>query len=278
MNEYEMSQAFSQQLDRMLAGEDVVDGSVETMQMLGIARRLANADFSGESSRRSGYKAPIVGSRGSASYLLKIAAGMVLVCLVVLSVPPLRNLAQDIIARIGGVTITNAPVATPDVGAEVTTIASPNRYSVDQASEAGQLQVLSLANVPAGYQLSWRDASYDPSAGIHSASTNYSYNTTCDDGTTCLKFFWIVQTQYDVGSDPLQVEFHVGDAGVYDVTVRGEAGIAVDGALQSYRQGEHNMIAEPVNRILWIVGDTHFMIFSNDLSVEELIALAETLE
>ncbi|MEQ9033579.1 MAG: hypothetical protein RLP44_32985, partial [Aggregatilineales bacterium] len=273
--------------------------SEEMTQMIGIARRLTQADFSVASRKRLTQKArlgqPNINSGYRMSRWLKIVAGIVFISLMVVSVPPLRNLAQDILARIGGVTITNAPTgvelrltSTPDAQARVdATQVNVSRYSVEQANEQSQFQVLSLPSIPADYQLSWRNADYDVTAGIHSSDTNYSYMTTCEGGTSCLKFFWIFQTQYDAGVAPLEFQINVGEADVFDIAVRGADGIAIGGALHGFRQapitdarpaGVGEIVPEAYNRILWVEGDTQFMMMSNSLSVDELIALAESLQ
>ena len=198
--------------------------------------------------------------------------------------PPMQTLAQDILGRFRSVIITDAPTAvervrvrapTPVGRPTATPIVTPPRIlTVQEASQEAGFEILDPAYLPAGYQLVARGV-HHAEAGV-SVSTMYAMvGTTYDpaygmgEGTPTLSLF---QIRY---APDLTVEHPVGDAPTTEVTVRGQSGLWVEQAAMGCCDEHGNVFFR--NLLVWQEDDIFIDLRSDDLPVEEMLRIAESL-
>lgn len=203
------------------------------------------------------------------------AAVFVLMTLLILTIPPLRALAQDILRQIGVITISNAPTAydvystQPTIPPDSTPIpgVTPQIYDMQTLSlEAAAAQtgfaVLVPHSLPARYRLTARDVWHQN--GVNSVTTIY-HRPQPDDSLS------ISQTIYDPNEPDQSRQFDVGDAAVTDVTVRGLPGLFA----------EHVTTWPPgamINMLFWQEGEFTFMMQSSLLTLDEILSIADSLQ
>jgi len=200
---------------------------------------------------------------------------MALMVLGVLTVPPLRALAQDLLRQIGRITVSDAP-SYYDVYSQQPTI-SPNStpipditpqiyenrlLSLDEVSRLADFTVYAPSYLPARYRIGSRDLWQ--SDGLKSVTTSY-HNPITYDGLS------ISQSIYAVNEPDQTRQFPVGDAEMVDVMVRGVGGLWVEG-VTTWPEGS------TLNMLFWQEGDFTFMLQTSRLSQAEMIRIAESLE
>lgn len=204
---------------------------------------------------------------------------MVVVISTVAFVPPVRAWAQSVLAQFGALIITDAPTWSErviDIPPAATPIGQPTAtpftgplpiMTIEEASAAAGFQVLSPGYIPAGYRMVARD--------IFTAPAGVFAHTTCatDGGEQTVS---IGQDRYVPG---IEGEFSVGDALTVDVTVRGLPGLWAEGAKLGVRSdGSGGRELYGVNVLIWEEGDNLFFLTSNELALEEMLKIAESLK
>lgn len=118
MNEQERAQNYTRDVDALLRGETPPAADADDRALLDLARDLLAADFSAETRldllRPKLAKPTLKGLIMSPRYryvrwFVTTAALFTLIVAIVLTVPPLRAIAQDILRQIGIMTVTDAP-------------------------------------------------------------------------------------------------------------------------------------------------------------------------
>jgi hypothetical protein len=139
--------------------------------------------------------------------------------------------------------------------------------TIEEASDAAGFQVLSPEYIPAGYQMVARGIFTAP-AGVfaHTAYATESGEETISIG----------QDRYVPG---FESEFSVGDALTVDVTVRGMPGLWAEGAKLGIRSdGSGGSELYGVNVLIWEEEDDLFFLTSNELALQEMLKIAESLK
>jgi len=198
--------------------------------------------------------------------------------------PPTRTWAQDILARFKSTIITNAPknvepvqnpTPTPMGQPTSTPIAAPLPIlTIEEANEEAGFEILSPTYIPAGYQLIGRGvyhAEVVVTVGTRYAMVGTTYDPMygLEDGTPTIRFS---QNRYVSG---FTGEFSVGDAPTTQVEVRGEPGLWVEQAEVGCCDEDRNVIL--ANLLIWQEGDFFVDLRSDDLPLEEMLRIAESL-
>ena len=211
-------------------------------------------------------------------FALAALAALVIAVSTVAFVPPVRTWAQSVLAQLGPLIITDAPtwpevvINTPPAPTPIgqptaTPFAGPLPImTIEEASDAAGFQVLSPEYIPAGYRMVARGV-FAPPAGVFA-------HTTCatESGEEHIS---INQDRYVPG---FESEFPMGDAPTVDVTVRGQPGLWVEGAklgIKNNDSGGSELYG--VNVLIWEEGDDLFFLTSNELALEEMLKIAESL-
>lgn len=195
---------------------------------------------------------------------------------------PMRALAQDILAQFKSVIITGASteverdrIPTP-IGQPTSTpmVIPPRILTVEEANQEAGFEVLCPINIPSGYQLIARGV-HRSEAGV-SASTKYAmvgtmYDPTygIEEGTPTIR---LIQTRYN---PDFMAEHPVGDAPTTEVTVREQPGLWVEQAAMGCCDEHGNVLLS--NLLVWQEGDIFFDLRSDDLPLEEILRIAESL-
>lgn len=118
MNEQERAENFMRDVDALLRGETPTVADADDHTLLGLARDLLAADFSAETRldllrprlARPTLKGLIMSPRYRyVRWFVTTAALFTLIVAIILTVPPLRAIAQDILRQIGIIKVTDAP-------------------------------------------------------------------------------------------------------------------------------------------------------------------------
>lgn len=224
---------------------------------------------------------PHLAAHRKPSPVLRLAAVMAAVLLgfgvLVMTVPPLRTLAQSILYQFGLLTVTDAPtgydewLAQPTVDPASTPIPGiePQAYemrnlSLEAVEALTGFPVLEPRNVPTGYLRGSRDVWQRN--GMNSVSTSYySLHSPIS--------FNLAQTLYD---ETMPHEFSIGDAPTQAVEVRGVDGLWV----------EHSATWPPgstLSLLFWQEGEFTFILQSatttgNPFGLPEMLRIANSLE
>jgi hypothetical protein len=301
MNEQKRAEQFSHEVDRLLAGGSPL--GADDGEMLDVAARLAAADLSADTgSLREDIRQRMMAqntTRKGWSHttgdnpmkkntvtrrLVFAGIALVLVLIASLALPPVRTFAEGILRRIGGITLSDNPTAiqemegtpmpTLDPNAEpLPTIAPPRQLSAEEAAALAGFPLYVPDMLPAGYELAFRDGTGQES-GVASITTSYyEQPATRESG-----FLLLTQAVYPADAEGPLGEWAVGDAPISDVTVRGLPGVFVDGApIMGSVDPEGNVETQGLNILIWEEEGYTFSLTSNTLSLEELLAIAESM-
>ena len=199
-----------------------------------------------------------------------IAVALVaLVSVAFFAYPPTHTLALEVLARFESMIITNAPTVsersqdpTPVGQPTATPIVVPLPIlTVKEANEQAGFEILYPQYVPVGYQLVARR--------VHHAEAGVNVGTTyaMEGGIPSISFS---QTRYD---PELAGEYRVGDAPTINVEVRGQPGLWVEQAAVGLAGGEPWLR----NLLIWQEGDIFITLGSDDLPLQEMSRIAESL-
>jgi len=213
-------------------------------------------------------------------FALAVIAALVIAVGAVALVPPVRAWGRGVLARFEALIITDAPTwpeVVIDTPPAPTPIGQPTStpvlgplpvLTIEEANDVAGFQVLSPEYVPAGYRVVARRV-YVVEAGVF-------VRTTCatESGEERVS---ISQVRYVPGR--YEEEFPVGDAPTMDVTVRGQPGLRVEGAKLGIRNDDSGgSELYGVNVLIWEEEDDLFRLTSNELTLEELLKIAESLK
>lgn len=213
-------------------------------------------------------------------FALAVIAALVIAVGAVALVPSVRAWGRGVLARFEALIITDAPTWSEvviDTPPAPTPIGQPTStpvlgplpvLTIEEANDVAGFRVLSPEYVPAGYRMVARRV-YVEEAGVFVA-------TTCatESGEERVS---ISQVRYVPGR--YEEEFPVGDAPTMDVTVRGQPGLWVEGAKLGIRNDDSGgSELYGVNVLIWEEEDDLFRLSSNELTLEELLKIAESLK
>lgn len=282
MDEQERAEQFSADVDRLLAGDKSVSPGSDDPTMLDMAQQLAQADFSAQSRGRERLRARLLNREiitkeelimNQQQRLLRrlalVAAVLVILIVTMLAVPPLRAVAQDILARIGLLTITDDPTDAElfmqgEPPRDYTTPGTPAPSATPDAS----IPVYLPAYVPAGY-------TFDE---VNSVKDDREYTKIVplpnDDLGNIVNYQLNIQ-QFPKTQAVGAGTFAVGDAAeVTDVTVGGNKGVWIEHSLMGMQAGRDGQpIPLYVNYLIWETDTVFFMIRNLVMSPAEPIAL-----
>ena len=213
-------------------------------------------------------------------FALAAIAALIITISMVAFVPSARAWAQDVLGKFGAWIITDAPTlaevprdttkatpiglptSTPFAGLQPIQPTPPPILPIEEASDVAGFQVLFPEYVPAGYRLVSR-AVYTPEVGVLVFTT-----WATESGE---EHMGINQMRYVPG---YELEFPVGNAPTVDVTVRGQPGLWAEGAKLGSRGEE--IVA--INVLIWEEEDDLFRLTGDELTLAEMLKIAESLE
>jgi len=282
--------AFNEGLDRLVATGDLT--SVDTQdkvhgQMLAVAHALMTADPASLSKGRAQLRQRLFAAERTAARpgmrpLAKVAAALAVLLLAtatafVLS-PPLRAWAQQVLARIGSLFITDAPTYAEQMLPAMLTATPPTvatydleSLSPEEASRRAGFAVL----VPHSPPKNWTQQLITHRSGHVDVLGIYDH-------------WYSVNISQFPSTDEASEEFPIGDANLVEVTVRGQTGYWVEGAALSIVGGGGStflglrdvvwqLAAE--DTLIWEEGGIVYVIEADDeLSLRDLLDIAESLE
>lgn len=281
---------FNQAVDRILSGQAPLEMKIpnEDQPMIDVAQRLAETDLSVESGRIGEIRQALVERAANpeaarenlpkANQTRRVlalgAAALVIGITAVFAVPSLRTLAQDMLIRIGVITISNAPTgmdiylteptpnpaSTPNLSVEPQ-VFEMRRLSVEEANALTGFTIAVPADTPAGYRVSSREVWQKN--GLNSVTTIY-HNAQLNDSLS------ISQTIYDISNPSQEREFPAGEASIVEIDVRGVQGAWVEG-VTTWPPGT------TLNMLFWQEGEFTFMMQSAKLPLDEMLRIAESL-
>lgn len=289
--DHQVVERFNQKLDHLLStGEIPAEVRQDALhsEMLSIANTLATANIEALSKGRASLRNRLLSNEASLAHRptpramkMKMAAIPVLTLVLLITLfavsPALRSWAQEVIARVGALIITDAPTYAEQELPRLQT-ATPERLrgpeleslSQEEASRRVGFTVLVPRNLPKWKPqfIFHRDADrvtvlgiYDRWYGVHIGQMKFS--------------------------DEREEEFPIGDADVLEVTVRGQTGYWIEEAATSLIGGGGSIFhgtkdlvwQQGYNDILtWEEGGIVYLIQADDeLSLGELLTIAESL-
>ena len=271
--------------------------------MLSISRELIQADLGSLSKKRAETRNRLMAEKSSARkpVLSKVrwAAGVaVVVLLAVLSfatIPPLRAWAQEVIARIGHLIITDAPTYEEQFFEEMQTM-SPGKGKastvIPQSLQAVRARVDFPVLVPRDFPQNRGKDIYAPPWAIDRDMTWTSESVS--DYQKGVTVSGIYKRWHSVNIHQLKLtdervkEFPVSDARVQEVVVRNQRGSWIEaaptGLLESYgsiwpnNKTESVWILERQDLLVWEENGVMYIIQADDeLELKDLLTIAEAL-
>ncbi|MEQ8674505.1 MAG: DUF4367 domain-containing protein [Aggregatilineales bacterium] len=285
---------FNHRIDALIQGESPLPINDNDKELLEIAKQLAQTDLSAESKRLvsirqdilSGSTTPIHNRHLSKNNRFRLVyasvASIVLFMLIVLTVPPLRHLAQDIIGRFGNLIITDAPTqyelarnGTPTSTPRPRPTGTPPGESFisltyNEIDALLDFPIYIPQYIPDGFNFCCYGGNFFGETPNH-ALAFYSRQAGYHDDMLNIR-----QQLPDESSD--LIEFAVGDAVIEEVAVNGNAGLWVGEALVGQRwtpSGEQSYVT--YNFLYWEQDGYVFSIQSDVLSQEEILRIAESM-
>lgn len=287
--DHQVIERFNQELDRLLStGELPAEVKQDALhnEMLSIANALATANLETLSKGRVSLRNRLLSNEASPAHrptprAMKMAATLVLVLALFITVfavsPPLRSWAQEVLARVGALIITDAPTYAEQELPRLQT-GTPERLrgpeleslSQEEASRRVGFTVLVPRNLP-----KWK-----PQFIFH-LDTDRVTVLGVYDGWYGVNIFQMKLT------DEQEEEFPIGDADVLEVTVRGQTGYWIEEAATSliggggsafhgmkdivWQQGYNNILTWEEDGIVYL------MLADDELPLGELLTIAESL-
>lgn len=251
----------------------------ETDKLLSLAQQLTTLDYSGQSQIRYTLRRKLLTSDKHSSHWKVsrrwLTTGVWVVVLMLLMVTPLRLLAQEIIQQIGSIIITNGPTEAQqrldqiESGASLLPSSTPvhieSYYTIEDTSAAAGFPVYQPS---ANYPLQQCNVFYvNPRAVICGYDTPQYRNV-------------LVISQAVAAENAAPQTLAVGTAPVVDVTVQGQPGVWVEqwaGILNTGLAAEQDEQIETINLLLWADDDFVFTIQSPELSMNDMLQIAEEL-
>jgi hypothetical protein len=294
---------FNQELDHLLLTDEVPAGKFDAVhtEMLSIAQEYATADLEFLSQVKGALRHGLLSKKYPISRpfsiplrlaTVSIALLILLVSLFALS-PPFRAWAQDIIARVGNLLITNAPTDAEEAFPYYLTETPQSRpvtpepsLSQEQASQLAGFPVLVPRNLPskendpfavpwgATQGERWHDQSIEQ---VPNGMLVYGFYD---------RFYSVFIMQLKLDEDPTQ-DFPVGSAIVREVKVRGRTGYYIENAATEITRGGGS-ISYPDQNPIWQLGYENLLIWEeedllyvirgdDELKLDDLLTIAESL-
>ncbi len=277
MNDQELADRLTAQLNHMSP-----TGTPENNDLLPIARNLADADFSADSRIRESLRTKLLNQqrpnsafRPSLRRLETVAAVLVLVFAATLTIPPLRALAQEVLAQVGFITLTNAqPEAVLALTATPVSAgsgqAAPN-LTLDQAETMFGAPIYVPSYLPTGYILTNTTALKDQVSTSYSPDSDPSYPHT----------LWLIQFKQGGSTSP----YAVGNTPIMDVKIGDLSGEWVENAPIGNRPTKNGGTETmPINLLTWKDDNKVFWMESFSLTddqrlpLDEMLKIAESLQ
>jgi hypothetical protein len=301
--DFQPVEAFNRELDRLISRgripADIKRDAVHD-EMLSIAHTLATANLASLSKGRASLRQRLLApgtfpTRRRIPGAVKLAATLSLLLMVAVLAfsisPPLRAWAQEVLARIGHLLITDAPTHAERVLPTIQT-GLPDRpkgpllesLSQEEANRRVGFTVLVPRDVPEsaweeGYRPAWgapKEVTWDIFEMPHGVIVR------CD----CFRWHHVHILQYKLMNEQ-SLEFPVGDAEVVEVTVRDQAGYWIEeaptgivGGGGSTLHGMQDLVWGLAydNILAWEEEGVVYVIMGDDeLSLDDLLMVAEHL-
>lgn len=282
MNEQERAEQFTHDADTLLRGETPSSADADDRALLGLARDLLAADFSAETRldllRPNLAKPTLKGLIMSPRYryvrwFVTSAALFTLIVAIILTVPPLRAIAQDILRQIGIYNVTDAPtdaeIAMQPVPSIDLAIADEDTVLIPLTT--GQLDAEIATNssfwraklpiIPAGYEVvDYHFVIYEPSSFGYS-QTRYTRKDNPDS--------WFSFQQMAKAPELYPIEYDSGGAQIEEIVVGDSPAVFISGYAEYPEHDIRMLIWEQDYRRMWLI--------ATDLDKERLISMAESV-
>ncbi|MBE0408944.1 MAG: hypothetical protein IBX69_04340 [Anaerolineales bacterium] len=296
---------FNQALEQVLETGEVYGEQLEhqEVEMLFISRELASADLASLSKKRSQVRERLKTtnyrttkpSERKVRWAFGLAALLVLVVMSLALVPPLRAWAEEVIAQVGHLFITDGQTSAEKIYDQLQT-ATPGERKVftvvTPSLEAVRRQVDFPVLAPRNFPISREPDIYEPPWAADGDMTWTSESVfNYQDGVTVIGIY---KRWYRVHIHQLKVlneqsqEFPVSGARTHEVVVRKQPGYwfeaAPTGLLESYGSMWPNdkiesvWVLEHQNLLIWEENGIVYIIQADDeLDLEDLLVIAEAL-
>jgi hypothetical protein len=204
---------------------------------------------------------------------LALASGflsLLFVTLLLLS-PAARTFASTLVRQIGAITVAPADIAPPSE--DVPTAVPPSAAGVtlvgsrQEAATLAGFTILQPVWLPAGYE-STGDWSVAPQGqGTIVART---YQTTQGD-------HFLILNQFKYGANDRFDQSYGANETVIETEVRGRPALAISGRLMTHpKNGDSGLL--PTNWLLWEEDAVNVTLFSDNLRIDALVQIAESME
>lgn len=287
--DHQVVERFNQELDRLLSTGELpaeVEQDALHNEMLSIANALATANLETLSKSRVSLQNRLLSDEASPAHrptprAMKMPATLVLVLALFMTVfavsPPLRSWAQEVLARVGALIVTDAPTYAERT-LPILQTATPERpwgpelesLSQEEASRRAGFTVLVPRNLPKWKQefVFYSDTDWVAVLGIYD------------------RWYGVDVIQMKL-TDEQEEEFPIGDADVLEVKVRGQTGYWIEDAATSIIGGGGS-IFHGMKDVVWQLGYNniltweedgivYLMLADDELSLGELLTIAESL-
>lgn len=294
---------FNQELDHLLLTAEVPVGKFDTVhtEMLSIALELATANLEslshGKGALRHGLLSKKYPTRRLLSVPLRLATVSMALLILLVSLfalsPPFRAWAQDIIARVGNLLITNAPTDAEGAFPYYLT-ATPRSWPVTPEPSLSQEEASRLAGFPVMVPRSLPNKENDQFAVPWGATQGERWHDQSieevPNGVLVYGFYdrfysvFIMQLKLD---QDLTQEFPVGSANVLQVKVRGGTGYYIEDAATEITRGGGS-IYHPDQNPIWQLGSENFLVWEeegivyvirsdDELKLDDMLTIAGSL-
>lgn len=283
MNEQELVDQLAARLDHPSNGSET--DALESADLLVIARHLTDADFSADSRIRDSLRTQLANQQRSKSAfhpnqsflrgLATASAVLVIVVAATLTIAPLRALAQQVLAQVGFITLTNAqPEAELWLTATPVTAGSgeaAQHLTLDQAEAVFGAPIDIPSYLPAGYVMTNVTALHDQVSTSYSPDSDPSHPHT----------LWLIQFKQGGSTSP----YGIGNTPIMDVKIGDLPGEWVENApIGNHPAKNGGMEIMPINLLTWKDGNKVFWMESfstaddQRLSLDEMLKIAASLQ
>jgi hypothetical protein len=208
---------------------------------------------------------------------LGLALALVLLCGATLLTPAGRSFANQLLYRIGVITVSEPDPAGSGNGEQPTVapaVEVQHQYVADiaAASELAGFTVLDLPSLPAGYAPSgdWAVGPGHPAVKITIVVRMYTDGA----GHT------LIANQFKAAPGESYEETLSPNEQAMPVDINGAQGLLIEGRLmgENFLPGNGSPELKPTNWLYWAAGGVNYTLFGDGLSADQLLAVARAME
>lgn len=289
-NEDVRASQFNAALDNMLAGEPSPHMlNDEDAALLALSASLARIDASGDNHEGARLRERLVGRavtrRAQSGRLARHALGAVAAVAIgtaaIISVPPLRALAQTVLEQIGLIQFTDettfaqqrvGEMADIEIDPDVTYFS--DRLSVEEASQLSGMRVYAPTFLPESFEFAYRNVGTNE-RGVWVGTDFHQVPGRPDESDDMIS---LTQSRHSDNTEADPITWPIGDAQPIEVTINGNRGVFVGDAPTGTRaidDGPWELLT--VNTLAWEQDGYTFIMQNFELDFEQMRQVAESL-